>query len=141
MHARRSPKWVGPAHVADQLANLRGNAWATRPQSPTPPRPVASEAGTVPTHYGVGFDDHEDLRPVGPESAQEHPKATVQIRELWPFHRALEHGELLPKSEILERQRAACFERRDEGAQKQPDHDGDTDARRRERSIAKRADE
>ena len=35
-----------------QLANLRaGNAWATRPQSPTPPRPVASrQAGTVPTH-------------------------------------------------------------------------------------------
>ena len=67
----------------------------------------------MPTHYGVGFDDHEDLRPVGPESAQEHPKATVQIREPWPFHRALEHGELLPKSEILERQRAACFERRE----------------------------
>ncbi len=46
----------------------------------------------------------KDLRSVGPEPAQEHPKATVQIREPWLFHRALEHGELLPKSEILERQ-------------------------------------
>ena len=49
-------------------------------------------------------NDHEDLRPVGPEPAQEHPKATVQIREPWPFHRALQHGELLPKSVIFERQ-------------------------------------
>jgi len=78
VHARRSPKRVGPAHVA--------------------------EAGTVSTHYGVGFNNHEDLHPVGPEPAQEHPKATVQIRQARPFDRALEHGELLPKSEILERE-------------------------------------
>ena len=53
-------------------------------------------------------DDHEDLRPVGPEYAQEHPKATCQIQELWPFHRAFLHGELLPKSEILKRRSASA---------------------------------
>ena len=37
--------------------------------------------------------------PVSPDSAQQHPKPAVDIREPRPFHRTTEDGELLPKSD------------------------------------------
>ena len=109
VHARRSPERLGSTHVPDQLAYFWGHARTTRPPSPTLPRPVASRAGTMPTHHGVRFNDHEYLRPVSPDSPQKHPESAVHTREPQPFHGMMEDGELLPEGQVLESQRAARF--------------------------------
>ena len=70
----------------------------------------------MPTDDGLGLNDDEDALPVSPDSAQENPQAAVDIRQLWPFHRPPEDGELLPKSQILEGERAARLERREKRA-------------------------
>ena len=46
------------------------------------------------------------------------PKLAVDIPEPWPFHRTVEDGELLPKSDILKSQLATSLEGRDESAHK-----------------------
>ena len=53
------------------------------------------------------------------------------IREPRPFHRTAEHGELLPKSDILESQLATSLEGRDESANKRRNHAGMVPADRR----------
>ena len=54
----------------------------------------------------------------GGSTPQQYPKLAVDIREPRPFHRTGEHGELLPKSDILESQLATSLEGRDESANK-----------------------
>ena len=52
------------------------------------------------------------------------PLRTDNIREPRPFHRTAEHGELLPKSGIVESQLATSLEGRDESANKRRNHPG-----------------
>ena len=52
------------------------------------------------------------------------PKLAVAIREPRPFHRTAEHGELQPKSDILESQLATSLEGRDESSNKRRNHAG-----------------
>ena len=66
----------------------------------------------------------EDALPVSPDSAQQHPKLAVDIRELRPFHRTTEDGKLLPKSDILESQFAMNLEGRDESGNQRRNHAG-----------------
>ena len=69
---------------------------------------------TVPADDRLRFHDDEDALPVSPDSAQQHPKLAVDLREPRPFHGTVEDGELLPKSDILESQLATRLEGRDE---------------------------
>ncbi len=124
VHAGRTPERIGLAHLPDQLAYFARDAGSSGPTSLALPRPIASELGAVPPDHRLGFHDDEDPSPVSPDSAQKHAEPAVHIREPRPFHGTMEDGELLPKSEILESQRVARFERRDERAKKQPNHAG-----------------
>ncbi len=124
VHAGSSPKRIGAAHVADQLAYSGRDGWASGTTSPTLPCPIAPEAGAVPPDDRLGFHDDEDPLPISPDSAQKHPETAVDIREPRTFHRTIEDGELLAKSEILESQLATSLERRDERAKKRPNHAG-----------------
>ncbi len=122
VHAGSSPKRIGAAHVADQLAYSGRDGWASGTTSPTLPCPIAPEPGAVPPDDRFGFHDDEDPFPIGPDSAQEHPETAVDIREPRTFHRTMEDGELLPKSEILQSQLATSLERRDQRANTRPNH-------------------
>jgi len=86
--------------------------------------PIAPEPGAVPPDDRLGFHDDEDPLPISPDSAQKHPETAGDIREPRTFHRTIEDGELLAKSEILESQLATSLERRDERAKKRPNHVG-----------------
>ena len=114
MHAGSSPERVGPAHVPNQLTYFGSDAWSSGPTPSALPRPISSEPTTVPADDRLRFHDDEDALPVSPDSAQQHPKHAVDIREPWPFHGTAEDGELLPKSDILESQLATSLEGGDE---------------------------
>ncbi len=122
MHAGSSPERVGPAHVPYQLTYFGSDAWSSGPTPSTLPRPISSEPTTVPADDRLRFHDDEDALPVSPDSAQQHPKPTVDIREPRPFHRTTEDGELLAKSDILESQLATSLEDRDESANQRRNH-------------------
>ena len=109
-----SPERVGPAHVPYQLTYFGSDAWSSGPTPSTLPRPISSEPTTVPADDRLRFHDDEDALPVSPDSAQQHPKPAVNLREPRPFHGTAEHGELLPKSDILKSQLATSLEGRDE---------------------------
>src|SRR5258705_1641324 len=49
---RRSPQWIGNAHLADKLACLRQYSWSAT-TAPRLPAPVRSEPGTVPPYDGL----------------------------------------------------------------------------------------
>ncbi len=53
---------------------------------------------------------------------EQHPKPAVDLREPRPFHRTAEHGELLPKSDILESHLATSLEGRDESGNQRRNH-------------------
>ena len=114
MHAGNSPERVGPAHVPYQLTYFGSDAWSSGPTPSALPSPISSEPTTVPADGRLRFHDDEDALPVSPDSAQQHPKPAVDIREPWPFHGTAEDGELLPKSDILESQLATSLEGGDE---------------------------
>ncbi len=59
-----------------------------------------------------------------PDSAQQHPKPAVDLREPRPFHGPAEDGKLLPKSDILESQLATSLEGRDESGNQRRNHAG-----------------
>ena len=124
MHAGSSPERVGPAHVPYQLTYFGSDAWSSGPTPSALPSPISSEPTTVPADDRLRFHDDEDALPVSPDSAQQHPKLAVDIREPLPFHRTAEDDELLAKSDILESQLATSLEGRDESANKRRNHAG-----------------
>ena len=95
---------------------------SSRPTPSALPSPISSEPTTVPADNRLRFHDDEDALPVSPDSAQQHPKPAVDLREPRPFHGTAEDGELLPKSDILESQLATSLEGRDESGNQRRNH-------------------
>ena len=124
MNAGSSPERVGPAHVPNQLTYFGSDAWSSGPTPSALPSPISSEPTTVPADDRLRFHDDEDALPVSPDSAQQHPKPAVDLREPRPFHGTAEDGELLPKSDILESQLATSLEGRDESGNQRRNHAG-----------------
>ena len=100
------------------------DAWSSGPTPSALPSPISSEPTTVPADDRLRFHDDEDALPVSPDSAQQHPKLAVGLREPRPFHGTAEDGELLPKSDILESQLATSLEGRDESGNQRRNHAG-----------------
>ena len=107
-----------------KLTYFGSDAWSSGPTPSALPSPISSEPTTVPADDRLRFHDDEDALPVSPDSAQQHPKHAVDIREPWPFHGTAEDGELLPKSDILESQLATSLEGRDESGNQRRNHAG-----------------
>ena len=101
MHAGSSPERVGPAQVPYQLTYFGSDAWSSGPTPSALPSPISSEPTTVPADDRLRFHDDEDALPVSPDSAQQHPKPAVGLREPRPFHGTAEDGELLAKSDSV----------------------------------------
>ena len=117
--------------VPYQLTYFGSDAWSSGPTPSALPSPISSEPTTVPADDRLRFHDDEDALPVSPDSAQQHPKHAVDIREPWPFHGTAEDGELLPKSDILESQLATSLEGGDESGNQRRNHAGMVQADRR----------
>ena len=60
------------------------------------------EAGEVPADHGVGFHDHQDVRPAGPTLAECRPEKSVQGVQFWPRPFPFQHGDLLSEGEDFE---------------------------------------
>src|ERR1700704_181408 len=58
--ARRSPQWIVNTHVPDQRAQVRVNL-RTASKEAGFPTPVPAEAGSVPSHEGLGADNRDGL--------------------------------------------------------------------------------
>lgn len=58
----------------------------------------------MPSHYGIGLDEHERRAPVPPRLGQDDPKQPISPPELWPTHCAFQRVKLLAEREVLEDQ-------------------------------------
>jgi hypothetical protein len=59
MDARRSPRIVD-AHPPDQREKVRVDLWSAS-KGTRFPTPIPAEAGSVPSHEGLGADNRDDL--------------------------------------------------------------------------------
>ena len=56
----------------------------------------------MPRDDGCGFDDQENLRPVGPQAMEDGPEESVASVEGRPRMLTSEHGDLLAESKDLQ---------------------------------------
>ena len=113
-------EWNGRTYQVEVIDNGYRFDGKTYPSLTTIAQRITGTHWSGPRFFGLT----QDALPVSPDSAQQHPKPAVDIREPRPFHRTAEDGELLPKSDILESQLATSLEGRDERANKRRNHAG-----------------
>ena len=65
----------------NDVQQRRSDAWSSGPTPSALPSPISSEPTTVPADDRLRFHDDEDALPVSPDSAQQHPKPAVDLRE------------------------------------------------------------
>src|SRR5262249_19065771 len=87
--ARRAPQRILDTHSPDQCAQVRVNLRppAKRARLPTP---VATKAGTMPTHQHLGTDDRDDLQDRRKPSIQLDKEQAIAVRKpdaLWTIRR------------------------------------------------------
>jgi hypothetical protein len=100
-HTRRAPQRIVHAHPPDQHPQVCVDL---RPASQGAgfPTPVTAEAGTMPTHEGLGPDDRDSLQDRRKPSMQLDQKQAIAIRELdATSYLPPQHGQLMPKHGIL----------------------------------------
>src|SRR2546427_177408 len=98
-----SPWILGAPHPPNQASELRLDRGPTASAS-TLPRPVALEPLPVPADHGRWPHHLQRIPPARPEPRQHDPEDPVHSRQPWPRLARLEHGKLLPKREVLQRQ-------------------------------------
>jgi hypothetical protein len=76
----------------------------------------------MPTDDGFWFHNQQDIRPAGPDAAQDGPKQPVASVQGWPRSFALKDGDLLPESEDFQggiasgtEENSDCNQQSDEG--------------------------
>src|SRR5215216_2518728 len=102
MDPRSSPEWIRGGHLAHQPPN---GSIRTRPPRTTPrraPRPSPTKPLAMPSHDGVGLDEHERGAPVPPRLGQHDPKQPISPPEMPPFTRSPQCVELMAECEVLE---------------------------------------
>ena len=77
MDPRRSPQRIRGGHLAHQRANGGIGPWAARTHPRRAPRPSPAEPFAMPSHHGVGLDEHERRAPVPPRLGQYDPKQPI----------------------------------------------------------------
>ncbi len=104
MDPRRAPQRIRGGHLAHQGANGGIGSWAARTKSRRTPRPSPAEPFAMPSHHGVGPDEHERRAPVPPRLGQHDPKQPIAPPEMRTADRAFQRVELLAECEVLEDQ-------------------------------------
>jgi len=112
--ARRTPQAIFSREAADQLAGFKADCGPAG-LSARFPAPEQAPALTVPANDGRGLDHDQATLPAAPEAAQEDPPQAVTGPDAGSRHAALEHGELLAKRKVFERE---CGARHQEHAER-----------------------
>jgi hypothetical protein len=111
-------------HLPDKFANLFGNLPSSRPSRTAFPSPVQTESSSVRPDDVLGLDESERILPVGAESGEDDPESSVSVRQVGPFSIPLKDIELVPEREVLQDQRAAGPQGREERSEKDEYHRG-----------------
>jgi hypothetical protein len=123
--ARRSPQRILNAHPSDERAHVPVDL---RPTSKGAgfPTPVPAEAGSVPSHEGLGANYCDGLEGRWKPSIQLDEEQTITIREPdTAAHLPPQYDELMPERRVLCLKSALRIKRRDEQGQaeaEQRDH-------------------
>ena len=80
MDARRSPQRIVNTHPSDERAQVRVDLRPTS-QGAGSPTPVPTEAGSVPSHEGLGANDCNGLEDCRKPSIQLDEEQAITIRE------------------------------------------------------------
>src|SRR6202035_873910 len=86
MDSRRSPQWIGNAHLADKPSYFDRNRRSAGARSRLPP-PVRSEPGAVPFNHGLRLHDRQGAQHLRSQTIQAGEYQTVQHPEPRPFRR------------------------------------------------------
>ena len=92
-------------HSEDQIANF--SCYFSPPDHSAgsgDSAPVKRESRPVPSDHGFWAHDDECLLPARPEPSCKDPEDSVQGSQSWPGLPALQHCELLPKSQVFEQE-------------------------------------
>ena len=101
MNPRRSPQWIGKAHLADQLADLKRHLWSS-PARPRFPAPIGSEPRTMPSNDGLWPDDRQRISNVRKHSIEANEYQPVEGIEAEPLRRsAPQDDDLLAQDQVL----------------------------------------
>ena len=119
MDARRAPQRIIHAHLPDQRAQVCVDLRPTS-QGSGFPTPVPAEAGTMPTHEGLGPDDRDRLQDRRKPSIQLDQEQPIAVCELdATSHLPPQHGQLMPERSVLRLKSALRLERRGEQRQQE----------------------
>src|ERR1700741_2230022 len=95
MDPRRTPKWVGEAHIPDQLTDFEQDLRSAYPRARLP-SPEQAKPGPVPADNRLRLDDRQGVQNVGRDPIEARKNEPVEIAEnnpLWRF--SLQHIELV----------------------------------------------
>src|SRR5215471_2929485 len=119
MNARRAPGWVLRHHTQDQLSELPSTVFSYRPIfSPSRSNSSTVETSAMPANDCLRIDEHQRLLPSTPKTTGECPEDFVNRYHPGSGRLALQHGQLLPESEIFQEQ--ASMRLKAAGEQAQP---------------------
>ena len=122
MDPRRAPERIRGGHRAHERANGGVGPRAADAIPRRAPRPSPAEPFAMPSHHGVGLDEHERRAPVPPRPGQYDPKQPVSRPELRTADRAFQCVELLAECEVLEDQFVMSAAGQPDGTDEERDH-------------------
>ena len=101
MDPRGSPQWIGKAHLADQLADLKRHR-RSPPVRPRLPTPIGSEPNTVPANDRLRPDHSQGMPSIRKQSVKADEDHSIEDIEADPLRRsAPEDDDLLTQGQIL----------------------------------------
>ncbi len=98
------PRWVLNDHPDDQFSNLRCRSSSDLPTDSGDQPPVHTKTSPVPVDDGFGDDDEEGLLPSRPDPTSDYPEELIEDVEARARMSTLQRDELLPQSEILDKE-------------------------------------
>jgi hypothetical protein len=97
--AGRTPERVLERHAPDEVADLLGGPRSS--STSTLPSPIETKPLAVPLEDRLGLNNGERFAPVPPDAGEHDPYEAVAFLQADPGTRALQHMELVAKSEVL----------------------------------------
>jgi len=125
VNAGSTPERVVPAHPANQVAAVFGNAWSPGLAMPDLPRPEQPKALAMPSNHSFRLHDRQGRPPVGPDCRQPHPEDAIcrrQLRSLLGC--ALEDTDLVAEGEDLDLEGRSAAKRRQDGREERSEDEG-----------------
>ena len=105
MDPRRTPKWVGEAHIPDQLTDFEQDLRSAYPRARLP-SPEQAKPGPVPADNRLRLDDQQGVQNARCKPIKARENEPVEIAENNPLRRfSAQHIKLVAQRHNL------CFER------------------------------